>query len=278
MSDETPRLNLDTYEPGDTDWDHTDAVEAIDETAIERGPISERPSEGDYDDELYHAVDQRITWRWDASSEDWEPIGGMGSEDDPLPGTAYREAVNADHASIDETIEIFPEDDIDDLLKQSNLRLVLAPGTYNIDESAIELGHNLVVEGYGHRHDVTLVGNGQIRPGDNNLFRSLTFDCDNDDGDNSELIRGIQDPENLTLEDIRFVQESTGGTVEHYIRTSGSGTPVILRGCKFDEPANDDEIRIGEDESTIVNCTGLTSFDDRGTDNVTAGNTPLDAS
>lgn len=84
MTDETPRLNLDTYEPGDTDWSHNDTVEAVDEHAIERGPIAERPAEGSYDDELYYAVDQNVLWGWSESDSDWTIRGGTGSEEQPL--------------------------------------------------------------------------------------------------------------------------------------------------------------------------------------------------
>ncbi|WP_265110925.1 glycoside hydrolase family 55 protein [Halosolutus halophilus] len=102
MSDQTPRLELGTYEQGD-EWDHTDTVEAVDEHAIVRGPIAERPSEGEYDDELYHATDQAITWRWDASSEDWNYFSGRGCSDQPVPGTSHFEAANIVHARTEES-------------------------------------------------------------------------------------------------------------------------------------------------------------------------------
>lgn len=101
MAKETPRLGLNTYNQGDTDWDHTDAVEAIDERAIVHGDIADRPAEGDYDDELYHAIDQGITWRWDADAADWKYFAGRGSSTSPVPGTTYLEAVRVADASID---------------------------------------------------------------------------------------------------------------------------------------------------------------------------------
>ncbi|MEF8870156.1 MAG: glycosyl hydrolase family 28-related protein [Haloarculaceae archaeon] len=76
MVEETPRLGLHTYGRGDEGWDHTDTVEALDEHAIVRGPLAERPSEGRYDDELYHATDQGTTWRWDRSTGEWSYFGG----------------------------------------------------------------------------------------------------------------------------------------------------------------------------------------------------------
>ncbi|WP_254529056.1 glycoside hydrolase family 55 protein [Natrinema gelatinilyticum] len=102
MADQTPRLGLGTYEWGD-DWDHTDTVEAVDEHAIVHGPIAERPATGEYDDELYHAIDQGITWRWDASSEDWTYFSGQGCSTQPVPGTSYFEAVQFVHGRTEQT-------------------------------------------------------------------------------------------------------------------------------------------------------------------------------
>ncbi|WP_408957575.1 glycosyl hydrolase family 28-related protein [Natrinema sp. 74] len=102
MADRTPRLGLGTFDPGD-DWDHTDTVEAVDEHAIVRGPIAERPASGEYDDELYHATDQGITWRWDADGGDWTYFSGQGSADRPVPGTSHFEAARVVHARTAET-------------------------------------------------------------------------------------------------------------------------------------------------------------------------------
>lgn len=103
MSNETPRLNLETFEQGDENWDHTDTVEAVDEHAIDRGPIEERPEEGEYDDELYHATDQRIVWRWDADAEDWKAASGLGSESEPVPGTTHLESVSTEQGRIEDS-------------------------------------------------------------------------------------------------------------------------------------------------------------------------------
>ena len=84
MADNTNRFGLNTYSQGDTNWDHTDAVQTIDELAIERDTIANRPDSGDYDDELYLATDQQILYRWDADATDWI-VEGVGSETDPLP-------------------------------------------------------------------------------------------------------------------------------------------------------------------------------------------------
>ena len=71
-----------------------DTVEALDELAIDRGPISSRPTSGDYDDQMYYAVDQRILWRWDAGSSDWNAAGGLGVSSQRLPVTSYLDAVD----------------------------------------------------------------------------------------------------------------------------------------------------------------------------------------
>jgi len=95
MGNDTPRFGLGTFEQGD-EWDHTDTVEAVDKRAIERGPIADRPASGEYDDELYLAVDQRILWKWDADTSDWTAISGVGSGDNPIPGTSHYEDINAE--------------------------------------------------------------------------------------------------------------------------------------------------------------------------------------
>ena len=84
MAENTDRFGLNTYSQGDTNWDHTDTVQTIDELAIERGTVADRPDSGDYDDELYLATDQQILYRWDADAADWI-VEGVGSETDPLP-------------------------------------------------------------------------------------------------------------------------------------------------------------------------------------------------
>ncbi|MFC6718016.1 glycosyl hydrolase family 28-related protein [Natrialbaceae archaeon GCM10025810] len=96
MAGKTPRLGLGTYDRGE-EWDHTDTVEAVDRRAIVHGPIADRPAAGEYDDELYHATDQGITWRWDASSEDWVHFAGRGSAERPVPDTSHFETTRTVH-------------------------------------------------------------------------------------------------------------------------------------------------------------------------------------
>lgn len=99
MVEETPRFGLHRYETGDTDWSHGDLVDFVDRRAIEVGSIADRPSTGEYDDELYFATDQGILWRWDADDEDWHGVAGRGSETRPLPGTVHRESVATNELS-----------------------------------------------------------------------------------------------------------------------------------------------------------------------------------
>ncbi|MEY7851571.1 right-handed parallel beta-helix repeat-containing protein [Natrarchaeobius sp. A-rgal3] len=145
MSDETPRFGLGTYEAGDTEWDHTDTVEAVDEFAVGRGSIENRPDEGAYDDELYLATDQRVLWRWDAGDEDWQPATGLGTETDPLPGTAHLESLEA--TSVNDVVYVDPDGGYDEL--QSTLdeygddpvTVVIRPGVVD------DVADNLVVPG-----------------------------------------------------------------------------------------------------------------------------------
>ena len=108
MADDTPRLSLSTFDQGDATWDHTDTVETLDELAIDRGPISDRPSSGDYDDQLYFAVDQRILWRWDDSSSDWNAAAGLGSDSQRVPETTFLESIDVNtlaDGSLEEQID-----------------------------------------------------------------------------------------------------------------------------------------------------------------------------
>lgn len=85
MVRQTPRFDLDTYERGDLDWDHTDTVEALDKHAIARGPLAERPETGVYNDALFYATDQSVLWGWDESAEEWTIRAGLGVKNERLP-------------------------------------------------------------------------------------------------------------------------------------------------------------------------------------------------
>ena len=95
MTDNTPRFDLGTYAQGDEDWSHTDTVETLDELAVDRGPIDDRPASGDYDDEFYYATDQRVLWRWDSGTSDWNAAAGLGSDSQRVPGTTYLDDLDA---------------------------------------------------------------------------------------------------------------------------------------------------------------------------------------
>lgn len=100
MPDPTPRLALNRFAENERDWDYADTVEAVDELATERGPISERPASGDYDDEFYYAVDQDLLWRWDEAADDWvNPL--FGAEGDRIP-EAFFETLDAESADVDD--------------------------------------------------------------------------------------------------------------------------------------------------------------------------------
>lgn len=164
VADRTPRLGLGTYEQGE-EWDHTDTVEAVDEHAIVRGPIAERPESGEYDDELFHATDQGITWRWDAESEDWTYFSGRGSGDRPVPGTSHFEAACLVHARTEETpvwnveahgIEGDGEtevgDAVHDLLERVDRAgggiVYFPPGRYLLERTPL-IGDDTIVQGAG---------------------------------------------------------------------------------------------------------------------------------
>lgn len=85
MPDQTPRFGLNNYAIGETPWDHTDAVQLIDELAVERDTIANRPASGSYDDELFLATDQLTLYQWDESAAAWSAVAGLGTSGSPLP-------------------------------------------------------------------------------------------------------------------------------------------------------------------------------------------------
>ena len=79
MAEPTPRFGLDIFEAGDEEWDHTDTVEFVDEYAIDRGELADRPTEGEYDGEFYFAVDEATLYHWDADAGEWAVAFGRGA-------------------------------------------------------------------------------------------------------------------------------------------------------------------------------------------------------
>ena len=96
----TPRFDLDTYQQGDQQWSHTDTVEFVDEYSIDKGPVSERPASGDYDDELYFATDQGLLWRWDETATDWV-TDAFGTQSNPVPNTSHFNAISTEELGTD---------------------------------------------------------------------------------------------------------------------------------------------------------------------------------
>lgn len=127
MSDETPRFGLGTYEKGDEDWSHTDTVEAVDEYAIARGPIADRPDEGSYDDELYFATDQRILWRYTADNDDWRALAGLGAEGHPVPAQVNVESLATGSVSIGDSTVITETDAGTELRHEASETTVTLP-------------------------------------------------------------------------------------------------------------------------------------------------------
>lgn len=91
MADNTSRFGLNTYSQGDDNWSHNDTVKLLDELAENRDVKSNRPTSGTYDNEVYHATDENIFYRWDSGSSSWVAVGGKGGSGSPVPGTTYLE-------------------------------------------------------------------------------------------------------------------------------------------------------------------------------------------
>lgn len=164
MPTPTPRLGLDDYDPGETDWDHSDLVQFVEEHAVERDTFANRPASGEYDGEPFLAEDRRILYRWDAASTSWEPVTGMGTADNPLPGTVHRESLVTD--DLNNAKQVAPDADFSGI--QSVLdgfaatngwnKLELHPdGEYAVDTvERLEVPSHTVIDGNG----AELVGNG----------------------------------------------------------------------------------------------------------------------
>lgn len=56
-------------------WD--DLVEDVDEVVVERGPVSNRPASGAYNNSLYLSVDTDELYRWNQSAGSWEVVLGF---------------------------------------------------------------------------------------------------------------------------------------------------------------------------------------------------------
>lgn len=188
MVNQTPRLGLDDYDPGDTDWDHSDLVQLVEEMAIDRGPVADRPAAGEYDDELFYATDQKVLWGWDAGSSDWTIRGGTGSESQPLPSVHTDEVNNVLHVpkfgTIQEAHDALPSDG----------------GTIVVDEDHAETGITLT-------KPVSLRGsNGGFFGGGSSRDKAPATVIDVSGGDGI-----LVDGGNITLRDLRVEGDKTGG-------------------------------------------------------------------
>lgn len=81
MATNSPRFALGRYDQGETGWDHTDLVNLVDEYAVERDTLANRPASGNYDGELYYATDEGTLYRWDTGTTSWlaESLGDIRS-------------------------------------------------------------------------------------------------------------------------------------------------------------------------------------------------------
>jgi len=73
MPTPTERFALDTYDPGES-WDHTDTVQFLDEIAVARDTVANRPTSGTYDGEIFFATDEEIFYQWDATNTQWNEV------------------------------------------------------------------------------------------------------------------------------------------------------------------------------------------------------------
>ena len=102
MVDNTPRHGFQIFEDGEEDWEHRTDFELLDKLVSESGDYADRPATGEYPNELYHALDRRILYRWDDETEEWEAIAGLGSSDNPVPGTSHFEALETESVSTED--------------------------------------------------------------------------------------------------------------------------------------------------------------------------------
>jgi len=73
MPTPTERFALDTYDPGES-WDHTDTVQFLDEIAVARDTVANRPTSGTYDGEIFFATDEEIFYQWDETNTQWNEV------------------------------------------------------------------------------------------------------------------------------------------------------------------------------------------------------------
>ena len=193
------------------------------------------------------------------------------------------ETVNTESISIAEDVEtIVPGDDLADTVNDvNNKTFFVRPGTYTLSER-LELGDGVKLIGVGAAEQTVIEApdgfgaNLASTFGQDSLIANLEFNHFDPDG--VSVIRDFsREIDRTRIVNCRFF--ASGSTdAEYYIRLSSSNASI--RGCHFgpDDDVTNNTVRQGGEENTYVGCTNFVSFDDRGTNNVTAGNTPLDTS
>ena len=87
--------------------------------------------------------------------------------------------------------------------------------------------------------------------------------------------RHLRPPKGWTFETIKFENQGDGGNIRYHYSTIGDdnkGRALDFTDAEF----RDDTMRFDSDGNSVTNSVGVDSLDDRGTDNITSGNTPLD--
>ncbi|WP_276253321.1 hypothetical protein [Halomontanus rarus] len=247
MVEDTPRFGLSRYELGDTEWDHTDAVEAIDEFAIQTGSIQNRPDEGHYDDELYAAVDQQILWRWDANEEDWVSFGGLGTRDDPVPGEMHLESLQVKQQN--NVVIAHTDDDLQDAIDAAADRawskrrgaVALRPYENYVLDEEIVLRSNVTLFGNGASLSISQDTNLMYAEPGSNITGPLELDTSNVSGYTSTALLLDGDRAGVPYRlPTRKVVTVTGPVTLHGRKGEGTGLRLqtvdggYITHCRFD--------------------------------------------
>ncbi|WP_336327507.1 glycosyl hydrolase family 28-related protein [Halovenus sp. HT40] len=261
MSDETPRLDLGIFEQGDPQWDHTDTVEAVDEYAIERGSLDERPDRGEHDDELFHVIEQGITWRWDEKADDWVHFSGTGSETQQVPGTSSFETAQFDHAHSKKTpvwnveahgIEGDGEHEVGQAVHELLGTVAEAgggivyfpPGRYRFERTPL-IGDSTIIEGAGH--STVFEGVRPDGPTGRALLSNRGFDSPGYEGASNWAVRNlrIDSPESNGImpahaENVRF-ENIHGDRIYYHHLDIVSSRHVTIDGFRATQGGRDDD-------------------------------------
>lgn len=134
MVTQTPRFDLNKYSQGEDNWSHSDTIDFVDEYSIDKGPVADRPTTGDYDDQLYFATDQGLFWRWDSNVSDWT-TDAFGTESNRVPDTSYFDGVDANSVNTANLLlSGFEEVELD-----GSATGVSTPFTYTINDTSADV-------------------------------------------------------------------------------------------------------------------------------------------